>query len=369
MIKKSTEALLKEIGVQAQKLNLKTWAVGGCVRDFYLNKDTQDIDIAVEGPAAELVDFCIKKWGGKKESFSTFGTYRVNLDNGVKLDFVRCRSEVYPQPAALPVVQPATIKEDLYRRDFTANAWAMSILPANFGEGYDPYDAEKDINKKQIKILHEKSFLDDPTRMFRAVRFAGRFGWKMEKETEKLLKTAVAENYPHMLSKERIRQEFIKILQEKEIKRIFALLKKYDLIKFIFPGLKYNAALEKTQDVNVRTGILMLGLKKEGRFLLEDLRLARNVTQELECVFEIQNTKMSPLKELSKTQKDILNLFNPKLPPSAVHTPFLTGADIMNLGLKGKDISNAQKKLRALQFKGKINNKTEAAKEVTKWIK
>lgn len=173
--RKHKEVLLA-IGAYAQKLGTKAWLVGGAVRDFYLKKETLDIDITFEGNVEPLANLCLRRWGGTKHKFTQFGTYRVELESGLKLDLVRARKETYPRPAALPVVEPSVIKDDLFRRDFTVNAWAVSIWPQDFAASFDPFSARQDIDAGLVRVLHDKSFLDDPTRLFRALRFAGRFG-------------------------------------------------------------------------------------------------------------------------------------------------------------------------------------------------
>ena len=196
-IPKQYKDQLYAIGAYASKLGLKAWVVGGAVRDFYLKKSTLDIDLAFDGNQESVAGFCVKQWGGGKRKFSQFGTFRVNLDNGLKLDMVRARKETYPYPGSLPVVSfSKEMKDDLFRRDFTTNAWCFSILPQNFGQPYDPFGARKDIDAGIVRILHDKSFLDDPTRMFRAVRFAGRFGWRLAPKTERLLREAVKDLLP-----------------------------------------------------------------------------------------------------------------------------------------------------------------------------
>ena len=119
MIPRKHKELLHSIGEYAGKLGLKAWVVGGAVRDFYRGKDTQDLDLTFEGSPEAVAGFCIKKWGGEKKRFSQFNTYRVKLNNGLKLDLVQARKEYYARPGALPQVSPSTIKDDLFRRDFS----------------------------------------------------------------------------------------------------------------------------------------------------------------------------------------------------------------------------------------------------------
>jgi tRNA nucleotidyltransferase/poly(A) polymerase len=337
--------------------NLSAWLVGGCVRDAYLGIPTKDIDITVLENPAPLVNFCVKKYKAEARKFDAFGTWRVRFKNGLKIDFVTARREVYPKPAALPLVAAGTLKEDLFRRDFTANAWAVSLAQKYFGTPFDPYGAQKAVDGKYIKILHAKSFEDDPTRMFRAVRFAGRFNWKIEKETSRLLARAAERRYPELLSRARLRAELIKILEEKRAGGIFKLMEFYGLEKFFDPALRWTAAAQKALSVNARAGVLEAGAG--GKFF-ENLELPLKDFLEINGALEILKTGLSPLKKLTKTQTEIIKLSAPRLPPAAVKPAFLTGGEIAARGFKNEQISAAQKTLRALQYAGKIKTKAAA---------
>ncbi|ACC98197.1 tRNA nucleotidyltransferase/poly(A) polymerase [Elusimicrobium minutum Pei191] len=362
MIEKKYVKFFKELGEEADRHKIKVWLVGGAVRDFYLGRKTQDVDITVEGDSKVLIDFLIKFHGAEAQEFDDFGTARVKLKNGLKLDFVRARKEVYLKPAALPKVSPSTIDKDLFRRDFTANAWALSINGATFGVYYDPFKAKQSIDKKQIKVLHDKSFIDDPTRAYRAVRFAGRFNWTIEKNTKWLLKNASKAALPSLLSRERLRAELIKILEEKEIRKIFKFLQEYDLNNFIFPKLKWHNSLTKTKNVNVRLGILACSLGAQGGDFIESLHLPRALSQELYGAWEVVNSSMAPLKELTGTQLEIIKKFNPKFCKAALTAVFITGGKIAEQGFNGKEITSVFNELRRAQFKGAVKNKNAALK-------
>ena len=360
-IPKSYREPLYTIGEYAQKLGLKAWVVGGAVRDFYLKKNTLDIDLAFDGNQESVAGFCVKRWGGAKRKFSQFGTFRVQLDNGLKLDMVRARKESYPHPGALPVVAfSKEMKDDLFRRDFTTNAWCLSILPKNFGQSYDPFGAQKDIDAGVVRILHDKSFLDDPTRMYRAVRFAGRFGWRLAPKTERLLQAAVKEEYPLLLTRERFCQEFLKVLKEKRVKEIFGLMEKYDMLKFAWPGVQWNEALLKTTDPLVRVGILVCLLGASGEDFLRTLHLPKEPAQAILGAWKIAQEQMCPLAALLPLQREILQAVLPSLPEAALEPCFVRGGELKDLGLAGRRISGALDRVRKAQFAGKIKNREEA---------
>lgn len=359
---KKYEEQLYAVGAYAHKLGLKAWVAGGAVRDFYLGKDTLDIDLAFDGNQESIAGFCIKQWGGGKRKFSRFCTFRVNMASGLKFDMVRARKETYPYPGALPEIEPTQdIKDDLFRRDFTVNAWCFSIHPASFGKSYDPFGAKKDIDAGLIRVLHDKSFLDDPTRLYRAVRFAGRFGWKLAPKTEKLLKEAVREEYPLLLSRERFSHEFLKVLKEEKIREIFQLMEKYDLLKFAWPGLHWHDSLLRTQDVAERTGILVCMLGTSGEDFLRSLRLPKEFGQEIHGAWTILEEQMSPLLPVSPLQAEIIKAVCPNLPSAALEPCFIRGRELKEMGFAGRKISLAHERVRRAQWEGKVTNREEAA--------
>lgn len=360
MIPRKYKEILKTIGTYADKLGLKAWVVGGAVRDFYLGKDTKDLDLTFEGSPESVAGFCVKNWGGSKRKFSQFNTYRVTLENGLKLDLVQARKEYYARPGVLPEVTPSTIKDDLFRRDFTANAWALSILPKNFGQSYDPFGAQKAIDKGFIKILHNKSFVDDPTRLYRAVRFAGRFGWSIERNTARLMQDASREEYPLVLSRERIRQEFVKILQEKKLPEVFALLEQYDLARFIYPGLTWNNAVLKGKSTEEKIGIFACLLGASGPEFLTHLHLSKEHTHELLGAWEVYDGQKSPLCALTSAQENIVRAVCPGLKQCSLKPCFVKGKDLREMGLSGRKISAAMEQFCKLQWAGRINSKEQA---------
>lgn len=366
MIPEKYKDQLYTVGTYASKLGLKAWVVGGAVRDFYLKRDTLDIDLAFSGNQESVAGFCVKRWGGDKHKFSRFYTYRVDLSNGLKLDMVRTRRETYPYPGCLPEVEPSpNIKDDLFRRDFTTNAWCFSINPDSFGKLYDPFGAQKDIDNGLVRILHEKSFLDDPTRMYRAVRFAGRFGWKLAPKTERLLRQAVAQEYPLLLTRDRFSTEFFKTLQEARVKEIFELMEKYDLLKFAWPGLKWNPALLRTSDAMQRVGILACLLGASGGDFVRSLHLPAQQSHEILGAWKVWEEQMSPISSLSEYKKEILRAVCPGLAPQALEPCVVRGQELKEMGLSGRKISLALEKIRKAQWQGKIHTAQDALRLVT----
>jgi tRNA nucleotidyltransferase (CCA-adding enzyme) len=183
------------------------YLVGGTVRDILLGREGFDIDIAVEGDAIAFAEGL----GGEVTAHGRFGTAVVRFPDGRHWDVVTARRETYSEPAVLPDVEAGTIEEDLARRDFTVNAIAAS-LGDDFGHLRDPHGGQADLEDRTIRVLHDRSFVDDPTRIFRAIRYENRLGFRMDDETERLARegmTGVA-----LLSAARFREEVVALLSE-----------------------------------------------------------------------------------------------------------------------------------------------------------
>src|SRR2546425_10643522 len=206
---------LREIGALADAMDASAYLVGGLVRDLLLGQTNLDVDIAVEGDAMTFARRLADRYGAGLKIFEKFGTALVVFPDGFKLDVATARCESYAHPTALPTVKPSSIKDDLYRRDFTINALAIRLTVRRFRELVDFYGGLRDLEHKVIRVLHSRSFVDDPTRVFRAIRFEQRFGFRIEKHTLTLLKEAAASDLVHRLSGPRLRNEVMRLLSER----------------------------------------------------------------------------------------------------------------------------------------------------------
>ncbi len=219
--------MVRNIGRLAHESGLRTFIAGGCVRDLVLGRRVKDVDIAVVGDALVLAHRFASVAGGTIVVYKQFGTATVTLSDGSVVDFATLRKESYPYPGALPVVSSGTIEEDLFRRDFTINAMAIAIDPLQFGRLIDHYGGLNDLKRKVIRVMHDKSFLDDPTRILRAVRFEQRFGFRIEPVTARLLRSALRARAFDSLKPPRLFEEFKKNLKESavlaNVKRLQAL--------------------------------------------------------------------------------------------------------------------------------------------------
>ncbi len=204
-------AFLREAGEKAAARNEHLYMVGGIVRDLLLKRPTMDIDLAVEGNGPGLAYELASISGAGVTVHRRFGTATLRLGD-FSVDIATTRSETYDTPGALPKVQPGRMKEDLSRRDFSVNAMAVSLAPDDFGALLDPLGGMEDLQRQSIRILHEKSFTDDPTRAWRAVRYEQRLGFHIEPGTLLLLQR----DLPLMdnVSGDRIRHELELVLKE-----------------------------------------------------------------------------------------------------------------------------------------------------------
>jgi tRNA nucleotidyltransferase (CCA-adding enzyme) len=190
------------------------YLVGGAVRDVLMGEPNFDVDIAVEGDGIALGQALARELGGRVVPHEKFGTAIVLYGNGGRVDVATARTEFYDHPGALPTVEQASIRQDLYRRDFTINAMAVSLKGADFGRLVDYFGGHRDLAGGVVRVLHNLSFIDDPTRIFRAVRYETRYGFRMDAHTFGLAKACVEMDLVGELSSARVRDELQALLSE-----------------------------------------------------------------------------------------------------------------------------------------------------------
>jgi len=226
----------------AWALHMPIYLVGGVVRDLFLDRPVVDFDLVIEGDGTKFAKHLAKAVGGDIVIHSAFGTATwQSADSPLSFDLITARSETYSQPGALPTVKPSTIDDDLRRRDFTINAMALRLDGENFGELHDPLDGQKDLDSKTIRVLHDKSFVDDPTRIFRAARYAARYGYgfELDSATQTLI-NAEALNVLASLSGERLRHEFDLIFEEEHSLAMIADLEVFGVLSAIHKDLQFS---------------------------------------------------------------------------------------------------------------------------------
>ncbi len=236
---------LKLVGAVADEAGFAVYLVGGIVRDLFLRVPNLDIDIVVEGDGIVFAGMLVKRVGGHMKTHLKFGTAVVVLPNGLKLDIATARLEYYESPAALPTVELSSIKKDLYRRDFTINTLAVRLNRKRYGELIDFFGGLRDIKEKTLRVLHSLSFVEDPTRVLRAIRFEQRFDFKLSKHTENLIKSAVNMKLFNRLTGKRMHAELILLFKEAEPLKLLKRMKYFDLLKFLHPDLKATTETDR----------------------------------------------------------------------------------------------------------------------------
>ncbi|HET9437053.1 MAG TPA: CBS domain-containing protein [Gaiellaceae bacterium] len=190
------------------------YLVGGTVRDILLGEPSFDVDIAVEGDAIAFAYALAQTLGGRATPHPKFGTAVVSYGDGEHVDVVTTRTEFYDAPGALPTVERAGLREDLFRRDFTINAMAASLAPADFGRLVDPYGGRADLEERVLRVLHNLSFIDDPTRIFRGIRYEARYGLRFDDHSSGLLRSCIEMGLVGDLSSSRLRDELTTLLED-----------------------------------------------------------------------------------------------------------------------------------------------------------
>jgi len=233
----SVIALLEQAGDLGQRMGFKVYAVGGFVRDILIARQNLDIDLVVEGDGIRFArEFAALRQGRVKEHLK-FKTAVVVFPDGQRVDVATARLEYYEYPTALPTVELSSIKMDLYRRDFTVNALALQLNPGDFGQLMDFFGAQRDIKEKTIRVLHSLSFVEDPTRILRAIRFEQRFNFRIDAQTHRLIKNAVQLKLFHKLSGARLTHELQLIMNEDNVLECLNRLHELKLMAAIHPLL------------------------------------------------------------------------------------------------------------------------------------
>jgi tRNA nucleotidyltransferase (CCA-adding enzyme) len=307
-------ALTKIAGKEASELGLGLYIVGGVVRDLFLGRANFDFDLVVEGDAISLASKLAKDSRAKLTVHSRFGTAKL-VYPGFSLDLATARSETYSKPGALPTVKPGKLKDDLVRRDFSINAMALCLMPNNFGELIDLYNGKDDLEHLLIRILHPNSFIDDATRILRAIRYEQRLAFKLEAETEKLLRRDVT--MLDTISGDRIRHELELILKEDEPERAIRRAEELGVLSQVHPSLQGNGWLSqkfeqvRKDDIRASFSTLYLCLlvynlnDKESERFISRLNFPKNSTQAMRHTLQLK--------------AQLHSLANPQLKPSDIY--------------------------------------------------
>jgi tRNA nucleotidyltransferase (CCA-adding enzyme) len=251
---------LEELGRVADSIGYHAFVVGGFVRDLIMGIENMDIDVVVEGDGIRLAEEMVQRLGLKARYYRDFGTAKLIFDDEQKIDIATARLEYYRRPATPPVVEFASLKLDLLRRDFTINALAISLSEKDFGQLIDFFGGLRDIKEKTIRVLHSMSFVEDPTRIFRAVRFAERLGFRLSKQTMNLLKNARDLSFLSMVPGKKVWSEFALILREDLPENVLRSMKELDLLRYVHEDLRFEkdkeALFRRMRDVMKAYGII-----------------------------------------------------------------------------------------------------------------
>jgi len=318
--------LLYKAGEVADAEGINVFAVGGFVRDLLLGMENLDLDLVVEGDGIHYAEILAGILHGRVRSHQKFGTAVMILPDGFKMDVATSRSEYYTRPAALPEVMDSSIKQDLYRRDFSINAMAIKINRAEFGKLIDFFGGQRDLRSGIIRVLHNLSFVEDPTRIFRAIRYEQRYHFKIDQQTGSLIKEAINEQILEQMPNERIRDEIILILNEP---RPLAALKRMESLKItrlIHPRIHLNSKLveiiEEVTNVLVQFEPLLDGHKIE-RWLIYFMALISQLSlEEIQEIAGRYKITAQQARKLTFDRKESTQLIRQlslkRMPPSKI---------------------------------------------------
>ena len=383
---------------QGQNLYL----VGGVVRDVFLGRTNLDLDLVVEGNAIELAQQLAEINQGKITTYPQFNTAKLQWGKW-SVDLATARSETYSKPGALPAVKPSSIDSDLYRRDFTINALAIHLSPGRYGELIDLYGGRNDLEYKYIRILHEKSFIDDATRIWRGLRYEQRLDFQLEKSTLELLKRDIP--MLDTISGDRIRYELECILQEEYPEKVFRRAEDLGVLVTLHPSLKGNdwlagkfeqarqLSLPNPPPMELYLALLAYPLTEdENERLISYLRLPKSLAQTLQDSTSLKG-KLKTLAYPELRRSNVYRLLqgyaqtaiiaNSLATSSAVARqhmeiflrilryvkPALTGDDLIKMGITpGPQIKEALNLLHEARLDGKVTTKQGEEELVKGWL-
>jgi tRNA nucleotidyltransferase (CCA-adding enzyme) len=368
-------------------MDCAVYLVGGFVRDLLLEVPSTDLDIVIEGESLSFAENLNQKLCSSKLTLhSSFGTAHLELNDGTHLDIAGSRREDYDFPGALPTVEKSTLKEDLFRRDFTINAMALCLNESCFGEIIDYYGGFRDLQQKEIRFLHNLSFIEDPTRILRAIRFAGRYGFKLAKITRDAIVTALEAQVFANVSPERFTEEILLIYNEPNYQAMGEKLIEYGVFgswfKFDLPwnysiqeGEEKQWPLEKRWLVSIKD-IDNLGINK----ILEQLTLNKplhKITLEyLRLREDLKPGILSPSKidellsgvpevliQVLLYQDEFAQVLKQYIIALSEVNMKITGGKLIQLGFKeGPIIGKILRQIRNLWLEGRIRTPAEEEK-------
>jgi tRNA nucleotidyltransferase/poly(A) polymerase len=353
--------LLKPLADEAKRRGTPLYAVGGCVRDWLLDRPVFDLDVTVQGDPDAVAAAAGRLLGAEPEPFGRFGTRRVVGKARYRIDVATTRAERYAEPAALPEVTATAVPigQDLFRRDFTVNALAVRLDDGSHAL-VDAHGGLKDLRAKLVRVLHPRSFEDDPTRVFRAARFLGRFKWRPAPGLEDM--AASARPHATRLSPHRLGHELAVLLGEKDPSAAFALLAQWGYLGFFDPAFPWGRRMPAGVDGRLMALAVALGPGR-GRAFIDRFPHERALKARLHAALDLAFSDASPRTEPDPLAAQAALRVSPGLPPAALKPCFLQGADLLAKGLKpGPEFAVLLDEAARLQRAGALKSRAAALK-------
>ncbi len=407
--------LLKQAGEQAEAMGYNLFLVGGIVRDLVMRIDNLDIDLVVEGDGIVFARALAGAFGAKVSPHDKYKTAVIRHPGGQRIDVATARLEYYRMPGAFPEVEESTLKLDLYRRDFTINTMAVALNPHRFGELIDFFGAQRDIREKKIRVLHSLSFVEDPSRILRAVRFEKRYRFSLGKQTASLVHSAVHAGFLRHIPGRRIFHEMRQILQEENPVPILERLQELKVLEAIHPDLVFDRRnreefsslretllwfrllythekirawfiyfLAWTESMNPRTVMALgdaLGLRREdGEMLLASRERARNMMKSLALEPELRPAQVvgiledASLEELlyamSRSRAETFKkIFSTYVTTWRNYRPLVRGTDLLAIGFsQGRNLGRCLTEIRNRGLNGEIRDFASAMDFARAWL-
>lgn len=412
-LNEETLELLKQVGHVAELLTMKAYVVGGFVRDLIMQRYNYDLDIVVEGDGLLFAQEFTKRFGQRLKPFPKFGTAYLILKSGRKIDVATARTEFYADSGSLPEVEYSSIRNDLYRRDFTINSLAVCLNPKQFGFLIDYFGGRRDIRLGVIKVLNNMSFIEDPIRILRAIRFEQRFGFTIEDKTIRLLSNSLQLNSLKTVSAERIRSELVISCKKGAADSFFVRLEELGILKGINPNLSftvrkreicrrihelsiwfansfpaerlelwicYHLALLEDLSLRIRlkiagqlkySGLFVESIRKTFYFLENKMSLIEENEEEGEIGLLLRTMSPEAILYLSAVTENIV--IKERLIRYLVRTRFivteLNGADLIEMGIpEGKKIGRVLAELWKAKVEKKVGNRKEELQFVRDYL-
>ncbi|MBI4297244.1 MAG: CCA tRNA nucleotidyltransferase [Chloroflexi bacterium] len=393
---------LRRAGGIAQGRGEALYLVGGVVRDLLLGRGIVDLDLVVEGDAIALARRLAQELAGKARTHPRFGTAKVEMA-GWSADLASARSETYAHPGALPQVTPASIAEDLARRDFTVNAMAICLEPAHFGQLLDIHGGFPDLKARLIRILHPGSFMDDATRILRALRYEQRLDFQLESETEALMRWQT--KMLDTISGDRLRHELELIFQEEYPEKVLARAEKLGVLAAISSGLRGDGWLTEALRCARRLGeprgstlelcFLLLAYplgEAQVESFIRRLHFPAQVSRNLRALSRLKALlpslaapDMSPVRIYHHlhpfsplTLRAVSLALGPGMPKGCIDlyldrlrslSPFLDGDDLRRMGVSpGPRLGRMLRALLEAKLEGKVSSREEEQALVKEWL-